>query len=323
MQVRGVTPNARSFFQEFSEIAVEEAKAFGLVGKGGKSPLPPRCFGSYLSDLQKDFIPLDAISSANQLQAQKNLLQEALELVKPFLEQIRNLVILLEKYTCNRKEKERIELLKASGLYEPPDPPPEVNEEETDEFYTTLFDQAIFQKLLTEFPIQAHRILLEKMVLLDMFFNSSADNNGLFHELMDAMVLRIKYKHFFDPPLVAIDILVCETPNPDIPGGYIALTNDLNYLSSKNKRVAEQDAALAAQADDADDNPKKKVERLMALRVREKGRHVFLIGKRFDPLTSWPGVPKVKLEAHMSNKTNFAAYLPQSGPETIDEPGIL
>ena len=63
---------------------------------------------------------------------------------------------------------------------------------------------------------------------------------------------------------VELDILVTETKDPEIPGGYVRLTDDINHLSQRNRRVAERDAKLAAGADEEDDNPKKRVERLMA-----------------------------------------------------------
>eukprot|EP00392_Amoebophrya_sp_AT5.2_P009626 g9654.t1 len=295
MRYRVSGGGARAFFSEFAGAATADAKALGLLGRTGKSPLPPRARRQTL-----------------RLKCFREVASEGAQL------------------WSGPQEKERIELLKASGQYEAPETadgrPPEPKPEETEEFYVLLHDESVFKNLRRNFPLKAHQMLLESCVLLDYVANpatATPENDASYRELMDCLVLRLKYKHFFDPPLVEIDILVCETPNPDIPGGYVALTNDLNGLSAKNKRVAEQDAALAAQGDDPSDNPKKKVERLMAMRVREKGRHVFLVGKYFDPLMDWPGVPDVKLECHMGNKTCFDAYVPASGPETIDKPGII
>ena len=46
---------------------------------------------------------------------QRHLFDTAIELAKPHIESINEAIILLEKWTCRRKEIERIELLKASG----------------------------------------------------------------------------------------------------------------------------------------------------------------------------------------------------------------
>jgi len=52
--------------------------------------------------------------------AQKSLFEKALEIAKPHVEKMNELIVLLEKWTCRRKELERIELLKASGVYVDP-----------------------------------------------------------------------------------------------------------------------------------------------------------------------------------------------------------
>lgn len=44
-------------------------------------------------------------------------------------------------------------------------------------------------------------MLIENCVKFDMYSGDHADN---FRKLMDSMALRLKYRHFFDPPLVGL-----------------------------------------------------------------------------------------------------------------------
>jgi len=107
----------------------------------------------------------------------------------------------------------------------------------------------------------------------------------------------------------------------------------------------------------------------MAEKAREKGRHVFLIGRRFDPLKEWPGIPGIRnaisvqtprflfssgrkhsssvqfvcigythdnfplklsrrppgirLACQVNSQTVKHNLVPSSGPESIDEPGVI
>ena len=66
----------------------------------------------------------------------------------------------------------------------------------------------------------------------------------------------------------------------------------------------------------------------MKKKARERGRHVFIIGKRFDAKKQWPGVPGVKNffnieEDHSKNLPRGAKVVTSNGPETVDEPGII
>lgn len=108
-------------------------------------------------------------------------------------------------------------------------PAVELDPEETEEFYEALFDPSTYVQLRAEFPLSAHRLLIETCVKLGEYAE--------FDYLVDSLVLRMKYRHFFDPPLVEIDVLVTVETEPDIPGGYVRLTKDLNYLSMRNRRV--------------------------------------------------------------------------------------
>ena len=87
------------------------------------------------------------------------------------------------------------------------------------------------------------------------------------------------------------------------------------YLPPKDAKIED---------DDEDDNPKKRLEKAMAERAREKGRHVFLIGKKFSPTESWPGIPNIKLKCHLVDdydpKNPAPKFMSASGPEGIDEP---
>ena len=110
-------------------------------------------------------------------------------------------VVLLEKWTCRRKQQEMVELLKASGQLVVDDDDERNRErdiEDKDEFYSLLDDLTFFDELRLNFPICTHKMLLELALKIQSF-----EWQGLnYPALMDSFVLRSKYRHFFDPPLV-------------------------------------------------------------------------------------------------------------------------
>ena len=80
-------------------------------------------------------------------------------------------------------------------------------EDEKDETYEELKNADLFKKLRTGFPLNSHKVLLESCVFLEMY---NGESGADFHELMDAMVMRLKYRYFFDPPLVfLLHIMIC------------------------------------------------------------------------------------------------------------------
>lgn len=88
---------------------------------------------------------MDALPRGKYRNAQRTLLTAAIDLALPFIEKMATLIVLLEKWTCRKKELERVELLKAAGQYDP-----EPNQEEKDadpevqeEFYEDLKDPQV------------------------------------------------------------------------------------------------------------------------------------------------------------------------------------
>ena len=131
-----------------------------------------------------------------------------------------------------------------------------------DEVYN--LEEGFFARLRADLPINAHRMLLELCVKLGVYSFGEGDSAITYEDLHDVFVLRLKYRHFFEPPLVEIDVLVSEFKDPEVPGGFVRLTDDLNQLSTRNARVAVQDAQMEANAgDDGNDNPKARLEKEM------------------------------------------------------------
>ena len=125
-----------------------------------------------------------------------------------------------------RQERERLELLKAEGdsitkamLKQAGLPVPDEDEGEGDTVNTIpeldlegmLPDKHDVSKLNYEFPLNTHKVVLEHCLKLLEADGSVSDDQ--FQLVMDCMAIRLKYKHFFDPPLVDIveEVLLCRT----------------------------------------------------------------------------------------------------------------
>ena len=100
-------------------------------------------------------------------------------------------------------------------------------------------ENGFFATLRTDLPMNAHRMILELCVKLGVFVfgTEGTESYVTYADMHDVFVLRLKYRHFFEPPLTEIDVLVSEFKDPEIPGGFVRLTEDLNALSTRNARV--------------------------------------------------------------------------------------
>merc|ERR1719160_840832 len=96
----------------------------------------------------------------------------------------------------------------------------------------------------------------------------------------------MKYRHFLTPPLADIDVLVTvlkDKKKVELPAGVEFLTEDLNALALRNRGTDQAETEEEAHGDN------NLQEKGAAQKLWPKGRHIFLVGRRYDAWTEWPG----------------------------------
>ncbi|CAJ1443329.1 unnamed protein product, partial [Effrenium voratum] len=144
--------------------------------------------------------------------------------------------------------------------------------------------------------MEAHVWLAEQGLRQEM--RGSEANKGSFELLEKCLALRLRYRHFLRPPLVDVDVLVNEIEDPEkvrLPESYELLTGDLNHFSPQN-----------LPGDGAESGATKK-----------QGKHVYVIGQRFDAWENWTAEYPVPIRRLCNMKV---AFLPQAPSENRGPP---
>ncbi|CAE7737879.1 CML12 [Symbiodinium sp. CCMP2592] len=209
---------------------------------------------------------------------QTNLLAALVDLIRPLAEKAETATEELEAHTVQRLKWEAEAERRArtdepkvdeNGEELPPEPRPSRPDEDKLEGWG--FSKGSKMHDLEEvLPLASHVWLSEQSLRQEMRGNDGA--KGAFEFLERALALRLRYRHFLRPPLVDVDVLVSSEPEPEkvrLPELYELLSGDINQFSPQNQPGATADVDESGSL------------------TRKRGKHVYIMGQRFDAWESW------------------------------------
>jgi len=209
---------------------------------------------------------------------QTNLLAALVDLIRPLAEKAETATEELEAHTVQRLKWEAEAERRArtdepkvdeNGEELPPEPRPSRPDEDKLEGWG--FSKGSKMHDLEEvLPLASHVWLSEQSLRQEMRGNDGA--KGAFEFLERALALRLRYRHFLRPPLVDVDVLVSSEPEPEkvrLPELYELLSGDTNQFSPQNQPGATADVDESGSL------------------TRKRGKHVYIMGQRFDAWESW------------------------------------
>jgi len=258
-------------------------------------------------------------SNAEVQAKQLELLAALVELINPLAQKVEEATKELEEHTVKRlvweaeaegRARTDEAKLDENGEEIPPEPRPQKPNTETLE---GMGFGARMHSLEEALPLEAHVWLAEECLRQEMRGKEAA--KGHFESLERSLALRLRYRHFLRPPLVDVDVLVSPEADPAqvrLPECYELLTEDLNFYSPLNdpaetEKLDETGLGVAKQA----------------------GKHVYIIGQRFDAWENWTAEYPIPIRRLCNLKLAFVSRVPENvtGPPSnsvdVYEPRLL
>eukprot|EP00931_Biecheleriopsis_adriatica_P060541 TRINITY_DN36370_c0_g1_i1.p1 TRINITY_DN36370_c0_g1~~TRINITY_DN36370_c0_g1_i1.p1 ORF type:complete len:3594 (+),score=919.56 TRINITY_DN36370_c0_g1_i1:56-10837(+) len=237
--------------------------------------------------------------SRTDLQAkQVDLLAALVDLLTPLADKAEAATEALETHTVKRLKWEAEEETRArtdepkvneDGEEVEPDPRPQ--RPDADSLEAMGFPPGCKMHALEEaLPLAAHAWLVEQCLRHEVRGNG-ARIEGAFAKLERSLALRLRYRHFLRTPIIDVDTITStesDLNKVQLPEHYELLAGDLNHFSQLN-----QPGAGGADVDDTGEP------------VVPQGRHIYLIGRRFDPWENWTSEYPVRIRRLCNMKFAF------------------
>ncbi|CAE7214873.1 obg [Symbiodinium natans] len=232
---------------------------------------------------------------------QVNLLAALVDLIRPLAEKAEAATEELEAHTVQRLKWEAEAERRArtdepkvdeNGEEVPPEPRPSGPDPEKLEGLGFAKGSKM-HGLEEALPLASHIWLSEQSLRQEMRGNDGI--KGAFEFLERTLALRLRYRHFLRPPLVDVDVLVCSEPEPEkvrLPELYELLSGDINQFSPQNQPGATADVDESGSL------------------TRKRGKHVYVMGQRFDAWENWTAEYPVPIRRLCDFKVAFMSSAP-------------